>query len=819
MHRSLRTVTSLLGLVVTAALADEIVLRDGVAVAFGGRMARVPFRIDPVEARIVQGTWNLPRAGDVLALPGGTNGVWETVAAKADGDFEHPALRGGYVSVPFFSDRERILLLQAAGHQMVYVNGEPRAGDIYRNGSVSLPVLMRKGTNELLFATGRGALNVRLAEPIDTVAIDPQDPTLPDLVLGQRNDTVGAVLVVNTTREPVEGLTLRASVAGGTTTENRVPILPALGIHKTPFRIVHPGRSRTNRVDLVLELRDGRTRLATRTFQLTALPKESTRRETFVSGIDGSVQYYGFVPARPVEGDTSAAGLVLSAHGAGVEGAGQAACYAPKSSVHIAAPTNRRPFGFDWEDWGRRDAIEVLDRVQTLYQTDRSRTYLTGHSMGGHGTWQMGATLPDRFAALAPSAGWISWGTYGGGRRPTPTNEVQRLIQRASNPVDTFVLATNYLQHGIYILHGDADDNVPVSQARTMRELLGTFHHDFAWHEVPGAGHWFGNQSVDWPGIFDLFARHRIPKPTDVRRLRFTTANPGISAKCQWASIEAQLHALAPSRIDMEWDASARRFTGSTENVARLALHLDLLERGSEPTVTLDGQTLTNLAGMGSGFGTIPVKTVWLLRQGDRWAESRPASVVDKGPHRAGPFKEAFGHRVLLVYGTRGTTEENAWALAKARFDSESFWYRGNASLEMIPDSAFDLRRHRDRGVILYGNADSNAAWETLLADSPVQVRRGSIRIGNRETTGTDLCCLFVRPRRDSDVASVGVVSGSGLVGMRLADRLPYFLAGVALPDVTLLGPSTLEQGWGAVVGAGYFGNDWSVEHGEFAWR
>ncbi|MEN9732515.1 MAG: hypothetical protein RLZ45_510, partial [Verrucomicrobiota bacterium] len=177
------------------------------------------------------------------------------------------------------------------------------------------------------------------------------------------------------------------------------------------------------------------------------------------------------------------------------------------------------------------------------------------------------------------------------------------------------------------------------------------------------------------------------------------------------------------------------------------------------------------------------------------------------------------GHRVLLVYGTRGTPEENAWAIAKARFDSESFWYRGNASLEMIPDTAFEARRYRDRGVILYGNADSNGAWKELLGDSPVQVRRGSVRVGDRETTGTDLCCLFLQPRRDSDVASVGVVSGSGVVGMRLADRLPYFLAGVALPDLTVFGPATLEQGWGAVLGAGYFGNDWSVQNGEFAWR
>lgn len=807
-----------------AVLGEDIVLREGLAVAFGGRMARAPFRTDPVEARIVAGQWQIPSAGDVVELPGGTNRVWERVTAKPDGTFEHPALRGGYVAVPFVSDRERILLLQASGHSMAYVNGEPRAGDIYRNGSVSLPVAIKAGTNELLFVTGRGALSVRLAEP-EPVAIDPRDPTLPDLVRGRRNEAAAAVLVVNASREPLAGLVLRAVPEGGTPTESPVPTIPPLGVHKTPFTVVHPGKSRTNVVGLDLSLRNGRTTVARRSFKLGLVAPEATRRDTFVSEIDGSVQYYGFVPARPMPGDTERPGLVLSTHGAGVEGIGQAACYAPKTRLHVAAPTNRRPFGFDWEDWGRRDAIEVLDRVQRLHGTDPSRTYLTGHSMGGHGTWQLGATYPDRFAALAPSAGWISFASYGGGRRAAPTNDIQRLIQRAWTPSDTLALATNYTHHGIYILHGDADDNVPVSEARTMREVLGTFHRDFAWHEQPGAGHWWGNQCLDWPPIFDLFARRRIPDPHEVRRLRFATANPAVSARCQWASVEAQIHSLAPSRIDLEWDAPSRRVSGTTENVARLALHLDALQPGAPPTISLDGQVLTNLApdvarsrALEKAGPKSTTGTVWLTRGNEGWTVASPSPLAHKGPHRAGPFKEAFAHRILLLYGTRGTPSENAWALAKARFDSESFWYRGNASLEVLPDTAFDPRRHQDRGVILYGNADTHAAWPLLLADSPVQVRRGSVRVGGREAQGNQLACLFVRPRPDSNVASVGVVSGTGVEGMRLCDRVPYFMAGVALPDVTVFGPETLVQGTAGVRAAGFFGNDWSVERGEIAW-
>ena len=115
--------------------------------------------------------------------------------------------------------------------------------------------------------------------------------------------------------------------------------------------------------------------------------------------------------------DSKKPGLVLTLHGAAVEAIGQAEAYAPKPGLHIVAPTNRRPYGFDWEDWGRLDALEVLDLAQRTLQTDPRRTYLTGHSMGGHGTWHLGVTFPDRFAAIAPSAGWISMMSYAGVRK------------------------------------------------------------------------------------------------------------------------------------------------------------------------------------------------------------------------------------------------------------------------------------------------------------------------------------------------------------------------------------------------------------------
>src|SRR5205823_3481911 len=113
----------------------------------------------------------------------------------------------------------------------------------------------------------------------------------------------------------------------------------------------------------------------------------------------------------------------------------------------------------------------------------------------------------------------------------------------------------------------------------------------------------------------------------------------------------------------------------------------------------------------------------------------------------------------------------------------------------------------------------SNAVWKPLLAESPVQVGRGRIRVGDREEKGDDLACLFLRPRPGSERALVGVVAGSGVAGMRLTDRMPYFTSGVEYPDLFVAGPEVLSKELAGVRGTGFFGLDWGVATGELVWR
>jgi dienelactone hydrolase len=714
---------------------------------------------------------------------------------------------------------------------------------------------LNAGTNELLFACGRGALRARLVEPRAELMLNTDDMTLPDLVVGEGGEALGAVVLLNASVTPhltrdKATLSIVAEVEGAEPTETIVRgHVPALGTRKVEFKLKGPTKT-AGTLEVKLRLMRWAEKpdevLDEAEFTLRVRGRGESRKRTFKSGVDGSVQYYAVRPARPIPRPREPTnrkkpprpGLVLTLHGAGVEASGQVDAYGSKSWTHIVAPTNRRPFGFDWEDWGRVDAMEVLGRSQLRLKPDPSRIYLTGHSMGGHGTWHLGATFPDRFAAIAPSAGWISFFTYGGKRREAKVG-VGAMLARASSASDTATLLGNYAKHGIYILHGDADKNVPVGQARAMRKLLlERGHPGLGYHEQRGAKHWWddspepGASCVDWPQIFDTFARHVRPQVESVRRFTFTTASPGVSSRCHWLTVFSQERMLLPSTVEAECDPHRRRFRLKTKNVSRLVIEPASLKPGAPFTIEIDGQTLEDVEWQ-EGFswpteslpepGAWQLPGAWLAKSQGTWTLSHPTFDL-KSPLAYGPFKQAFRHSVALVYATRGTPEENAWAYRKARYDAETFWYRGNGDLKLMPDVDLKINANH-KNVVLYGHAQSNAAWDALLGDGPVRVERGRVTVGERVFEGDDLACLFVRPRPVlvksqtwNNQTLVGVISGSGAIGQRLTERLPIFVSGAGFPDLFLMRPdilSTTSQG----ELSGFFGEDWSVERGEWGSR
>jgi len=197
-----------------------------------------------------------------------------------------------------------------------------------------------------------------------------------------------------------------------------------------------------------------------------------------------------------------------------------------------------------------------------------------------------------------------------------------------------------------------------------------------------------------------------------------------------------------------------------------------------------------------------------------------PMPADEKKPGRGGPFKMAFAHGFVAVVGTQGDDAADALLMAKARYDADQWWVRGNGTFEIIIDTAFDPKQYLTRNVVLYGNHDQNGAWAKVLGDTaPVDVRNGAFVGPTSRHSGDDIAVMFVHPRADCDQGQVGVVAATGTKGMRAAMRTPVFSAGVGIPDLVAFRAAMLTDGATGVIEAGYFGNDWSVDRGTWMRR
>jgi predicted peptidase len=100
--------------------------------------------------------------------------------------------------------------------------------------------------------------------------------------------------------------------------------------------------------------------------------------------------------------------------------------------------------------WSNDTLLELLDGVSQEYSIDANRIYLTGLSMGGYGTWNLGPAYPEKFAAIAPICG--------GGEM------LSLLLSHSDKPE-----ALNSL--GIWAFHGAKDPVVPLAETERMVDL------------------------------------------------------------------------------------------------------------------------------------------------------------------------------------------------------------------------------------------------------------------------------------------------------------------------------------------------------------
>jgi predicted peptidase len=135
-------------------------------------------------------------------------------------------------------------------------------------------------------------------------------------------------------------------------------------------------------------------------------------------------------------------------------------------------------------------AIKSLEAATKEFHGDTQRTYLTGLSMGGYGTWYLAAKYPGRFAALVPICGGVLMPDVS---RKQPPDDLKPYADAAkkvggSTPV--------------WIFHGGADSVVPVEESRRMNDAMKALGGEVHYTEYPGVNHNSWDKAYAEPELF-----------------------------------------------------------------------------------------------------------------------------------------------------------------------------------------------------------------------------------------------------------------------------------------------------------------------------
>ena len=138
----------------------------------------------------------------------------------------------------------------------------------------------------------------------------------------------------------------------------------------------------------------------------------------------------------------------------------------------------------DWRDPAmEQGALAALDETIAEHGIDTTRVYLTGISMGGIGAWRIGASHPERFAAVVPICGIGD-----------PTTQVKPL---QGTPVWCF--------------HGSNDAVIPAECSRDMVEALRRAGGEVRYSEYEGVGHDSWTQAYGEPELYRWLLERRKP--------------------------------------------------------------------------------------------------------------------------------------------------------------------------------------------------------------------------------------------------------------------------------------------------------------------
>lgn len=260
-------------------------------------------------------------------------------------------------------------------------------------------------------------------------------------------------------------------------------------------------------------------------------PLPGMSEEAYLSPIDGSAQpFHRFLPSawtrgRAADGTPPALPLLVYLHG--YFGSLDLINWAifPPALTNIAEQLGACvacPFGrsnTDFQGIGEQDVLRVIDLMVSRYGVDPARVVLMGYSMGGMGTYTVGARFAERFNGLLVVCGRGDYATWQG-------LDLAMLPEWERNLIDAHFLsgqARRLAGMPVLAFHGEADPLVRLEEAQAAFGLLAPHNPTARLVTLPGADHWIIDEVLaredctQWlRGVLDTPRKDR-PPPLGIR--------------------------------------------------------------------------------------------------------------------------------------------------------------------------------------------------------------------------------------------------------------------------------------------------------------
>ncbi len=389
--------------------------------------------------------------------------------------------------------------------------------------------------------------------------------------------------------------------------------------------------------------------------------------------------------------------------------------------------------------------MRCISEAKRRFSVDEDRVYLTGESMGGHGTWAIASRHPDVFAAAAPVYGGWDFRITNVSSLSTAPPPKTALSAYGLERSSSFSHAENLLHVPLLVTHGDADASVHVENSRHAVKLLQRWGYDVRYHEMPGWGHEDLGQRL---AIVDWLLTHRRESAPRTVRLR----SPDLAAaSAYWVSVRAFEHPAEIIRVNAEVLQPGIVRVDST-NVAALRLDVPEAYRAASGALRVIWNGETHELRAKDGRVTLG---------------SPPDAPLSKRPGLEGPLPAVFETPFAVVVGTTSTNARMRELIqSRAEWFAQQWLDWQKHPLRVLKDTEVSREHERKFSLILFGDADENAVTKRFADRLPFSASADGIVVDGRKFAVADSVLQAIYPSPSAADRYVYVVAATSPDGM-----------------------------------------------------